>query len=238
MKFPFPIDSHPLFEILYFISASSVAVMALEMGMLDTLFVGLVIYVRAHFTDLLLMIERDGQEQENPDAQEESIRRCIEYHKQVLSLVDRVQGAMSATIFAQYMAGTFLLCTIIFQTREGENIPVYVSFLFGCTTQLFMYSYYGSHLKEESVRVAERIYSDLNWYERPPRIRKLLLFFLLRAQRPAKLTALNFFDCSLDTFMMVSGEYNLRRFIYNGSPFQIYKTSLSAVALLQTLAKT
>lgn len=210
VQFPFRIDYHPMFGIIFFVSGSSVAFMATEMITMDTVFVGLVIYTKAHFTDLMAQIKRVAGKKDSRDvvAIEGTIRECVAYHKQVLGYVDRVQQAMSATIFVQYVGSTLLLCMIIFQTSISrvDNIPVYISFLCGCITQLFMYSFYGTQLTEEGLEVAQCIYNDFDWYELNPKTRKLLLIFLLRAQRPAKLTALSFFDCSLTTFMMVMEE--------------------------------
>lgn len=207
VQFPFSIAHHPIYEIIFFMCCCSVFFMAMEMISMDTVFVGLVIFSRAHFTDLIGFIKRSADHDSGDErAIEKGIRDCIAYHKQAMGYVERVQQAMSATIFVQYLGSTLLLCMIIFQTKIAtrvDNIPVYVSFLSGCITQLFMYSFYGTHLTEEGLRVADVIYQDFDWYEYSPRNRKLLLLFLLRAQKPLKLTALKIFDCSLSTFMMV-----------------------------------
>lgn len=208
VQFVFSIERHPLFEIIFVTCASSVFFMAMEMISMDTVFVGLVIYARAHFTDLISYIKKVGGEQDPKDdvAIHTAIRECIIYHKQILGYVERVQSAMSITIFVQYVGSTFLLCTIIFQTTVStriDNLPIYVSFLSGCITQLFMYSFYGTLLTDEGLQVAHTIYEDFNWYEYSPTNRKLLLVFMQRAQTPVQLTAMKFFDCSLDTFMKV-----------------------------------
>lgn len=208
VQFVISIESHPLFEIIFVTCAVSVFFMAMEMISMDTVFVGLVIYARAHFTDLIAFIKSVGAQQDPNDdeAIHGAIRECISYHKQILAYVERVQDAMSITIFVQYVGSTFLLCTIIFQTTVStriDNLPIYVSFLAGCITQLFMYSFYGTLLTDEGLEVSLTIYKDFKWYEFSPRNRKLLLVFMLRAQNPVQLTAMKFFDCSLDTFVMV-----------------------------------
>lgn len=241
VQFPFEISYHPLFEIMFFVCGCSVGFMSMEMISMDTTFVGLVIFSRAHFTDLIAFIKRAADHNSRDElAIHKAIRDCISYHKRTIDYVERVQQAMSATIFVQYVGSTLLLCMIIFQTTIAtrvDNIPVYVSFLFGCMMQLFMYSFYGSHLTEEGLHVAQAIYEEFNWYEYSPKNRKLLLLFLQRAQKPSKLTALKIFDCSLSTFMMVSrdglfcGDEVLLIILIQ---FQIYKTSLSTLTLLQS----
>lgn len=208
VAFPFDTAYHPLFEILFFISACSVGFMAMGMISMDTLFVGLVIFTRAHFSDLIACVQRAARvESKQEQRVHQVICECVAYHKRILDYVDRVQQAMSATVFVQYVGSTLLLCMIIFQTTISNrigNLPVYVSFLSGCITQLFMYSFYGTLLTDEGQNVAQVIYSEFNWYEFSPRNRKYLLIFLLRTQHPPKLTALKIFDCSLNTFVMVS----------------------------------
>lgn len=208
VKFPFDIEYHPLFEIMFFVCGSSVAFMATEMISMDTLFVGLLLYTRAHFTDLIERIKRTAQETASDDDAgiKNSIRECITYHKQIIDYAERIQQAMSVTIFVQYVGSTLLLCMIIFQTTVStriDNLPVYVSFLSGCITQLFMYSFYGTILTQEGLQVAHSICTHFNWYEFSPRNRKILLLFIQRAQKPVTLTGMKVFDCSLDTFMKV-----------------------------------
>lgn len=229
VKFPFNIAYHPVFEILFFVCGSSVVFMAMEMISMDTLFVGLLLFTRAHFTDLIERIKRTAEETASDDEMgiHNSVRECIAYHKQIIDYAERIQQAMSVTIFVQYVGSTLLLCMIIFQTTLStriDNLPVYASFLSGCITQLFMYSFYGTILSDEGLLVAHSICTHFNWYQFSPRNRKLLLLFIQRAQKPVQLTGMKVFDCSLDTFMKVgrSGWW-FDSNIFNLCPFRFTK---------------
>ncbi|XP_058463949.1 odorant receptor 45a-like [Malaya genurostris] len=131
----------------------------------------------------------------------------IEYHKLILDLSNRLIIAFRRIIFVDLLVASILLCVLCFQLVmfSGSSVIIYFAYVFyiiAILTQVSFFSYFGSIMSYESELVCEAIYCS-NWYEVSPKIRKMLLLCMMRAQLPVNINA-GFMQASLPTLRAVS----------------------------------
>jgi len=75
--------------------------------------------------------------------------------------------------------------------------------MFSCMLlQLFFYSFVGDYLKCQMEEVAYSIYS-CNWHCLSIKLKKNVLFVIMRSQNPVQLLAGGFFVVNIETFMTI-----------------------------------
>lgn len=81
---------------------------------------------------------------------------------------------------------------------------LYIFFEMAMISQILLPCYFGNEIILESQKIQDAIYNT-NWLDMEIKDRKLLISFMERLKRPAKITANNFFALSLSTFTKVGG---------------------------------
>lgn len=122
-------------------------------------------------------------------------RKFIEDHKTVLKLADKLVKIFVPVILVQFFVTSMLLCVNGFQLVMFNDFAQRAkSLLFGFTIilQLFIYSYGGQLIMDESSRVAENIYQ----------IDRDLVIVIARAQRPSVVKA-GFFYANLPNYQAI-----------------------------------
>lgn len=80
--------------------------------------------------------------------------------------------------------------------------------------ELFLYCWFGNEVSVKSVKISQALYESI-WPDCPQNFKRNLHFFLMRAQRPIKLYAVNFFHLSLGVFVWVKNEPNYNEYVKN-----------------------
>lgn len=156
-------------------------------------------------------------------------RQLIGYHGRIIDLAARLSNVYESIMLAQFLLSSLLMCmiayqltlvrstqhnrcaiahkTVIFSLAQPNQqlIPfvIYTTFLLAICFQCFVYCHGGATLQVDSESLAVAIYACGWQNERSVRVRRTVLFCLMRAQRPV-LIATTFFTANLTTFSSVS----------------------------------
>ncbi|XP_021709171.1 odorant receptor 10a isoform X2 [Aedes aegypti] len=106
------------------------------------------------------------------------------------------------------------IACITVMKAEGLNKLIFVWYSLGILTEIYLYSYGGTQLMEESEKLSRTAY-DFPWYRYRKNVRQIIQMMMLRAQKPSRVDV-PFFEASVVTFST------------------ILRTAGSYVALMQT----
>lgn len=138
----------------------------------------------------------------------EKIRTLTDTHNRLLDFVEKLQRIYGLTFLFCFVISSLIICFIAFQMsvaptiKEGFmfNVP-YISMM---VAQVFLLCFGGQKLINSSLSVAEGVY-DCGWHEMTDnKMKKMLLIIMVRSQRPAMLTAMNFAEISFPSFTTVT----------------------------------
>nr|XP_037868150.1 olfactory receptor 47 isoform X2 [Bombyx mori] len=135
------------------------------------------------------------------------IREYVIEHQAILDCISELQNHFSPALLVQLLTSVVIICVTAYQLAVEKSSDLLrkftmASFLFGMSTEMFMFSYQGGHLSHDSMEVATAAYS-CPWYTFPTSLKRSLLVIMIRAQQPALLTAGGFTTLSLETFVTI-----------------------------------
>ena len=125
---------------------------------------------------------------------------------------------MSSLIICIIAAGTVTgLCTALFQlilnTEDGSIVSLIqnVVFVSGVVCELFVYCTFGEIASANLEAIADAIYTESNWYNHSPQMRRQLLMIMRAAQKPQQLSwlGLQAVSCRMGTFSSVGTFFSL-----------------------------
>ncbi|XP_063925617.1 odorant receptor Or1-like [Zophobas morio] len=131
---------------------------------------------------------------------------CIKRHKVIVSLAKTSNDFFNWIILGQFATSTSVTALIMFQLTlvspvSGEGLS-HMFYIHGITTQIFLYCWFGNELEVKSSRIPNAVYES-NWIYQPPKVKRNIIFFCIRCQRPIKITAIKLFSLSLQTFIAI-----------------------------------
>ncbi|XP_063926025.1 odorant receptor 4-like [Zophobas morio] len=89
-------------------------------------------------------------------------------------------------------------CVAAFSSQFYSSL-FYVS---AVVVEIFMYCWYGNEVEIKSSNIPYAVFES-DWTETSLEVQKHIVFFILRCQKPIKLSALNLFYLTLDTFVTI-----------------------------------
>jgi hypothetical protein len=136
------------------------------------------------------------------------LKRIIDKHQELIKIADELESIFSISNFTNITSSVLMSCFTILECfklqRQDLLLIIYLMFLIILTNQIFLLCYYCQKLETASESVGEKL-MESNWYElEDPKMRKVLIFTLMRNQKPVKLTFAKFIDINLQTFQNVS----------------------------------
>ncbi|KAH8373574.1 hypothetical protein KR200_005070 [Drosophila serrata] len=173
--------------------------------------------VRLHVRLLAMRVRRLGENAngDDPDGypderrQEEhcqELQRCIVDHQTLLKLLDCIGPVISRTIFVQFLItaaimGTTMINIFIFANTNTKIASII--YLSAVTLQTAPCCYQATSLKLDNEELALAIF-QCRWLGQSARFRKMLLYYLHRAQQPIALTAMKLFPINLATYFSIA----------------------------------
>ncbi|KAJ3663648.1 hypothetical protein Zmor_007887 [Zophobas morio] len=213
--YPFDTSKSPAYEITYIYQVISVCTITTLHVNIDALVAALNVFNGSQF-DILCDNLRNLHKLGGSIAANFLI--CVKHHKEILSFSDRFNKFLNWILFIQFFIFTFCIGMTLFQLTVvapmSSEFYSLVAYGLAITTQIFMYCWFGNEIEVKSSKIPYATF-ECDWTSFSLDVKKMLLFFTLRAQKPVKLSALNLFYLSLETFL------------------RILKTSYSYFALLQ-----
>ncbi|XP_043268856.1 odorant receptor 22c-like [Venturia canescens] len=173
----------------------------------DVFFFGIAMHVCGQFEILRMQISTIAVDN-NTD---ETVTRkrlvdLAERHSHLVDLVDKLENTFHLIILAQLLMSALLICImgvqviIALKTDDaftGIKASIVLSSLM---SQLFLYSYGGDYLTSQNEKLGYAVYEN-SWFNLTPKTVKDLIFMMMRAGKPIRVTAGKFFIMTLGTFM-------------------------------------
>ncbi|XP_068901819.1 odorant receptor 43a-like [Tenebrio molitor] len=200
--FPFKFDYTPVFEIVFvhqFYTCTMVSVVILNLTMLLCGFL-------MHITNQLKHLRRFIVELKFPEEKLlEKLHFCVKYHTAIITYSENTNEAFSRMMMLHLTLTSLVISALCFEILIVDNFFDSLRFslhLLGWLILLLLICYYGQTLIDESVAVAEDIYS-VPWYLAPVRVQRHIYIILMRTQKPLTLNAANMGIMAFATFLRV-----------------------------------
>ncbi|XP_043668364.1 odorant receptor 13a-like isoform X2 [Vespula pensylvanica] len=129
---------------------------------------------------------------------------CIKSHQDAITFADTLERVINILALGQFVISTGLVCFAGFQITEmiqdrGRFIK-YSAFLNSAILELFLFSFSGNKLIDESEAVGFAAYES-EWYNNNCGL--ILQTIIMRCRVPCKITAAKFYSMSLESFATV-----------------------------------
>ncbi|XP_052873537.1 odorant receptor 9a-like [Anopheles cruzii] len=182
MAFPHNYQHPVVFVATLLFNCDSIHMSIFINGSVDTCFSELATNVAIHFN----IIQDRARSIDFSKHTQNDLQDVIHYHMDLLSICSNVNSIFQHTVFYLLMLDSVLLCVIGYQFvlfMKTPRVVMLLSMAFVMLLQAVIYTYHGSKMHDESLRVADAFYQS-NWYEGSLSMKRKLLFCMMRAQKP------------------------------------------------------
>lgn len=134
---------------------------------------------------------------------ENELTKIVELHNALIEITENLETIFSFSIFVNFIGSSFSICVIGFQLNDGTNLANLLTFgglLCGNLMQTLLLCFYGSKLIDASEKLADAAFYT-KWDES---VKHFTMLIIMRAQKPAVITASRFSVISLSVFGSVS----------------------------------
>uniref|UniRef100_A0A182HQK9 Uncharacterized protein n=2 Tax=Anopheles arabiensis TaxID=7173 RepID=A0A182HQK9_ANOAR len=203
--FSFPFDyQHPIvFALTFLHNFDAMLVTVCTSVTVDSCFSEMASNLTIHFDIVRERFEKLDLSAAQPYA-EHQLRNVITYHREVLSLAQKMVQLYQQSAFYLLLLVSTILCLLGYEFVMVSNIykrmqvAILASIMIG---QAAIYTYHGSAISVKSVSVADAIYGT-NWYDARLAVKKLVYICLMRAQKPVIMKS-GFIEASLPTLKKI-----------------------------------
>ncbi|XP_066594028.1 odorant receptor 10-like [Prorops nasuta] len=179
----------------------------------DTIFAGFLIKVCCQLEILklrfhhLTLIQKECQMDENCLNLEEKkhLSICINHHKHILRCTKDISHIFYPILLGQFFLGIMLICCAVYRisaTKSNVEFVLLVVYLSVIFTEIFFYCWFGNEVMVASLDLMNAIFT-MDWKTLPLGRQKELLFILLRAKTPIKITSSFLVTLSNDSFVTI-----------------------------------
>ncbi|XP_053595328.1 odorant receptor 94a-like [Microplitis demolitor] len=134
------------------------------------------------------------------------IGNWVDYHNDVLSLVEFVKSLFSTAIFVQYAASSLLICSITYTLSHTEtrsiNFVGTSMYVTAMTIQIFFQCIAANQVTVEFADITNALYST-NWYNLSNNVQKSMTIILAEPLKPTLISSGYFVILSLESFTKV-----------------------------------
>ncbi|KAJ3635808.1 hypothetical protein MTP99_008684 [Tenebrio molitor] len=203
--YPYNTKVSPLYEITYVYQIVSVGFITTVHVNVDALVAAVNVFNGSQF-DILCDNLRNLHNLAVAGDINDKLVYCIDHHKQTLSYAEKCNTFLNWILLVQFFVSGISIGLSMFQLTL--LVPFSNEFLsllgngIAITVQIFMYCWFGNEVEVKSSSIPYAVF-ECEWTDFPQEVKKKLLFFTMRLQKPVKLSALNLIYLSLDTFMKI-----------------------------------
>ncbi|RZC35671.1 7tm 6 domain containing protein [Asbolus verrucosus] len=232
--YPYDTKISPYYEITYIYQILGIIFVAITAISVDTLIAALNVYIGAQFDILCDDIKHlyDILTDTN-----KKLLNCISHHREILKFAENTNNFFNWIVFFQFFISATTIGVTMFQLTMvvplSNEFFSLVTFGMAILVEIFMYCWFGNEVELKSRKISYAAFES-DWLNISMEVKKKMVFFILRSQTPLKMSALNLFYLSLDTFMRVNFD-NYFHYGCHCSKFQILRTAWSYFALLQQM---
>ncbi|XP_034830111.1 odorant receptor Or1-like [Maniola hyperantus] len=164
----------------------------------------------SHNTDLYYerIVRTYCTEQEIENALENTLKSCIRQHQMLISCAEKFASTYSYGFMTQLLSSIAAICVVMVQVSQDASsllsirLATSLAFFAAMITQLAIQCFTGNELTYQAGQVANAVMAS-KWERMPPRLRRLLMMMMMRAQRPLKLTAAGFANMDNPCFLAI-----------------------------------
>lgn len=180
--------------------------------MSDTFFSTQMSVVATLFDILGDKLSKLGSAPKNPDADlnddEENLKLYMKFYLRILNITNLLEVNFSVVYFVQFSVSSIVICVTAFQISimsPSENFVAFFFFILYVSTmvaQIFFPCYFGNEIILKSGELSGRLYSS-NWINSSKQFRRMMVIFMERLKRPARVNSFGLFTLGLETFRSV-----------------------------------
>ncbi|XP_013138713.1 PREDICTED: odorant receptor 94a-like [Papilio polytes] len=154
------------------------------------------------------VIRKYKSDREIEEALMSVLKSCFKQHQLLISCVEKFSMTYSYGFVTQLLSSMAAICAVMVQVSldassfKSVRLITSLAFFAAMITQLAIQCFTGNELTYQARRVADAV-MECKWERMPPRVRKMLLLTILRAQRPLHLTAAGFANMNNDCFLSI-----------------------------------
>ncbi|RZC34115.1 7tm 6 domain containing protein, partial [Asbolus verrucosus] len=150
------------------------------------------------------------------------IKRCVRHHKEILRFAESCNKFFNFMMLGQFFTSAVCLAMALFRlalvTPSSFQFYTLLCSIASMIVQIFTYCWFGNEVETKSNQIAYAAFKS-DWTKQSSEVKKILIIFTIRTQKPIKLSTFNLFYLSLSTFMTVlfltiSGELGYTRFSF------------------------
>ncbi|KAJ3635791.1 hypothetical protein MTP99_008670 [Tenebrio molitor] len=197
--YPFDATVSPNYEIAYVHQSISVSYISICNVHIDTLIGAMSMYTAAQLTIL-----KDNLRKLKPEEFQEGLVRCVKHHREVLKFAKSFNDVFNWIILVQFFASAisigFSMFLVTIVSPFSEEFFSFAFYGFSSSFEIFIYCWFANEIQVKSDQVPLSAFQS-DWLGASEEAKKSLIIFMANAQRPLKISALNLFDLSLDTFL-------------------------------------
>ncbi|RZB40142.1 7tm 6 domain containing protein, partial [Asbolus verrucosus] len=210
--YPYNTKTSPQYELTYLFQVAGINLLNITNLNIDALIAALNMYIGAQF-DILCDNLRNLHDNKETSAEVNiKLRGCIRHHREILKFADNANRFYNWLLFFQFFVigisiglSMFQLTLVVPFTTEFYMLLTYGH---AALADIFFYCWFGNEVKIKSSELAYAVFES-DWTSLSSEVKSNMITFVLKAQKPLKISALGLFYLSLDTFMKV----NLNRFL-------------------------
>ncbi|RZC32089.1 odorant receptor Or1 [Asbolus verrucosus] len=200
--YPYDTKTSPSYEITYVYQFVSALFIATTNVNIDTLIAALNMYVGAQ-CDILCDDLRNLRNEQVPGDIDKAFINCISHHKNIVKFAEDSNKFFNWIVFAQFFTSVISIGLSLFQltvvTPFTNEFFTYIIYGMAIIVEIFMFCWFGNEVEIKSKNIPYATFES-DWTAASLEVKKKMVFFAMRCQRPIKLSALNLFYLSLDNF--------------------------------------
>ncbi|RZB41505.1 7tm 6 domain containing protein [Asbolus verrucosus] len=200
--YPYSTKVSPQYELTYlhqFLAITSITLVNINM---DAIIAALNMYIGAQL-DILC---DDVRHLQNSADVGENLIRCVQHHREIVKFAEFTNRFYNWMIFEEFFVGGVSIGISMFQLTVvaplSNEFYSFVSYSFAVCVQVFLYCWFGNEIEVKSNSLSYAVFES-DWTSLSPEIKKELIIFLIRVQRPVKMSAFGLFYLSLETFVKI-----------------------------------
>ncbi|XP_043583167.1 odorant receptor 13a-like isoform X3 [Bombus pyrosoma] len=191
----------PVFECLYFFNVTAGGFGGSMIAGATSFNLVVIMHGSGKFAVLRKRLEALSGEDPNSTA---IMSNYVIRHQKAIEYADALERIINVLALGQFVISTGLICFAGFQItsmmKDKGRLMKYSTFLNSAILELFMFSFSGNGLIDESGAVGDSAYGS-GWIG--SRFSQNLQIMMMRARIPSKITAAKFYAMSLESFSMV-----------------------------------
>ncbi|XP_050590058.1 odorant receptor 13a-like isoform X2 [Bombus affinis] len=191
----------PVFECLYFFNVTAGGFGGSMIAGATSFNLVVIMHGSGKFAVLRKRLEALSGEDPNSTA---IMNNYVIRHQKAIEYADALERIINVLALGQFVTSTGLICFAGFQItsmmKDKGRLMKYSTFLNSAILELFMFSFSGNGLIDESGAVGDSAYGS-GWIG--SRFSQNLQIMMMRARSPSKITAAKFYAMSLESFSAV-----------------------------------